>query len=157
MPVLAVSQTGAFPGPLADATMWPQGEGDLGERLERIFRRGLEQFAAVLAVGSDVPHLTPAHIHDALLALKENEAVLGPSPDGGYYLLGLKECSKGLLSDLPWSCCDTLRATEERLRGRGFSIGKVQSLSDIDVAADLNLLRTVECGAATRAWMEARG
>jgi rSAM/selenodomain-associated transferase 1 len=157
MPLLAVSQAGAFPDPISDATMWPQGKGDLGARLERIFRRGLGQFATVLAVGSDVPHLTPAHIKDAVLMLDRNDAVLGPSPDGGYYLLGLKQCPKGLLSDLPWSCCDTLRTTEDRLRSRGFSIGIVQSLSDIDVAADLNVLRSVECGPATRAWMEAHG
>ena len=154
-PVLAISEPGPFPHPLCHAPMWPQGAGDLGAKLERIFRRGLEQFSHVIALGSDVPQLTPAHINDALMALEENDAVLGPSPDGGYYLFGVKRCPQGLLRDLPWSCCDTLRATEDRLRSRGFSIGKVPPLSDIDVGADLNLFRSVECGPATRAWMEA--
>lgn len=153
-PVLAVSQVGPFPGPLSHAPMWAQGEGDLGAKLERIFRRGLEQFAAVIAVGSDIPELTAAHINDAVLALEENDTVLGPSPDGGYYLLGVKRCPEGLLSGLPWSCCNTLRATEDRLRSQGLSVRKLQPLFDIDIAADLNLLRAIDCGPATRAWME---
>ena len=154
VPVLAVSQMRPFPDPFRQAAMWPQGEGDLGAKMERIFRRGLDQFAGVIAVGSDIPQLRAAHIEDAILALKEDDAVLGPSPDGGYYLLGLKRCPKGLLGNLPWSCCETLRATEHRLRSREFSVRKLQPLSDIDVAADLSLLRTANCGPATHAWMD---
>jgi glycosyltransferase A (GT-A) superfamily protein (DUF2064 family) len=153
MPVLATAQVGPFPDPLSRATMWPQGEGDLGAKLERIFRRGLEQFATVIALGSDIPQLTVAHIDNAVLALEETDAVLGPSPDGGYYLLGVKRCPQGLLSDLPWSCGDTLRATEDRLTSQGFSVGKLRPLSDIDIAADLGLLRSLDCGPAARAWM----
>jgi uncharacterized protein len=155
MPVLAASEQGVFPQALRFAPVWLQGEGDLGARMEHIFRRGLEQAPAVIAVGSDVPQLTASHVRDALRELQGADAVIGPSPDGGYYLLGLKRCPEGLLADLSWSCSQTRQETEGRLRSYGFRVATLEELSDVDVLADLAELKNgLPCGSATSAWLE---
>lgn len=66
----------------------PQGQGDLGRRMQRIFDwpgRG-----PIIIVGTDIPAIRPSHIAAAFAALGRSDAVLGPTPDGGYWLVGLK-------------------------------------------------------------------
>lgn len=76
----------------------PQGEGDLGSRLENALRRALAGGKpAAIVIGTDSPDL-PAELLDAArAALKDADAVLGPSADGGFYLIGLRSCPEGLL------------------------------------------------------------
>ena len=100
-PILATTAPGDFPIAISPADVWLQGEGDLGRRIERILTRALLQAPAAIAVGADSPTLTAAHLAAALDALKTNDAVLGPSMDGGFYLLGLRKCRPGLFAALP--------------------------------------------------------
>ena len=139
-PVLAAAEEGHFPELLTGSEIWMQGEGDLGQRMERIFQRGLKTATATLVVGSDAPQLRVTHICDALAQLNRQDAAIGPCPDGGYYLLGLKRCPAGLLAGLPWSTSDARCETEERLRANGFSIGTIDCVADLDVAEDLAAL-----------------
>ena len=153
--VLASAGGGSFPKALSDAVLWQQGDGDLGARLERMLRRGLSQADAAIAVGSDVPQLRAEHIRETVRELEHNEAVLGPSPDGGYYLLGVTRCPSGLLDGIPWSCERTFETTIARLGDHGFSVRTLQPLGDVDVVEDLRILSNgLPCGAATRAWLE---
>jgi uncharacterized protein len=156
--VLAATEQDGFPEVLAGTRVWLQGEGDLGTRMERIFQRGLRDAAAVIAIGADSPQLSPEHIQQALRELEQYDAVIGPSLDGGYYLLGLKRCSDGLLEGLPWSVPETRMATEERLRANLFTIATLEPVPDVDIAEDLlNLISSLEQrrdGApATRRWV----
>jgi uncharacterized protein len=138
-PVLAVDEPEAFRG--RGLPVVAQGEGDLGERLERTLSRALERTPAVLALGSDSPGFPLPLIPQACAALERADAVLGPADDGGFILLGLRRCPPGLLRGLPWSSPDTLRATEARLRARGLSVAKTLRWFDVDAPADLARLR----------------
>lgn len=140
-PVLAT--TGAFPalGWRGAAEVWLQGEGDLGERMERVARRALERADSVLLVGADSPGLPPRLLEQAREALLGADAVLGPSDDGGFYLLGLRRCPEGLLRGLPWSAPTTLAATRARLEERGLAARSIDGWFDVDVPADLERLR----------------
>ncbi len=122
--------------------LWNQGSGDLGARLERVLRRALEQTRYAVALGADTPGLPEKLLESARDALDAGaDAVLGPSEDGGFYLLGLRSCPAGLLSALPWSSADTGAATLEQLRGHGLSVHELTPWFDVDRAEDLERLR----------------
>lgn len=132
--------------------VWLQGEGDLGTRLERILARALQQLPLALALGADSPGLPPGHLAQARAALADVDAVLGPSADGGFYLLGLRRAlPPGALAGLPWSAPDTLLHTEARLRALGLSVALAPPYFDVDTPEDLAHLRTAPLPSATRA------
>ncbi len=124
-----------------------QSTGDLGARLSACFRELLEQAPWVIAVGTDSPGLPQAALHAAMAWLggggSAPRAVLGPSRDGGYYLLGLSAWQKTLLDDLPWSQATTLSATRARLLARGFAVSETEPYFDVDDADDLRHLLSV--------------
>lgn len=125
------------------APVWPQGRGDLGERLERILRRALRETPAALAIGTDTPGLPAALFSEARSALRRADAVLGPCEDGGFYLLGLRRCPRGLLRGLPWSAPDTFERTASRLRERGLTATAISPWFDVDRPRDLDCLRAL--------------
>jgi uncharacterized protein len=123
--------------------IWPQGEGDLGARLERNLRRALTENTRALAVGTDSPGLPVALLVQALAALDTHDAVLGPADDGGFYLLGTRTCPKGLLSGLPWSSGNTGEKTLARLEDRGLTVKLLAPWFDVDREQDLERLRAL--------------
>ncbi|MHB8416822.1 MAG: TIGR04283 family arsenosugar biosynthesis glycosyltransferase [Myxococcales bacterium] len=121
--------------------IWLQGEGDLGQRMERVLRRALEGGDFAAAIGADTPGLPARLLAQAASALGETDAVLGPAEDGGFYLLALRRCPAGLLEGLPWSEAGTLAATRARLEARGLSVRLLEPWFDVDRAEDLVRLR----------------
>jgi rSAM/selenodomain-associated transferase 1 len=144
-PVLATTE--AIPADLSDdlgaIDVVYQGEGDLGRRLESVLRQTLSRAAFALVLGADSPGLPPRVLEQARHALADTaaDAVIGPSEDGGFYLLGLRRCPEGLLADLPWSRSDTCEKTLARLAERGFETAIVEPWFDVDEPADLARLR----------------
>ena len=122
---------------------WLQPEGDLGYRVESILQRALLDAPMAIALGADTPGLSPAVIQGALEQLKGSDAVLGPTDDGGYYLLGLKRCAEGLLRDIRWSHAATLADTIQRLTQCGQSCALAQPWFDLDTAQDLFRARSL--------------
>jgi rSAM/selenodomain-associated transferase 1 len=120
-----------------DVEVWPQGGGDLGERMERVLGRALGDSPAAIAVGTDSPGLPRRFLDAARLHLTVHDAVLGPCDDGGFYLLGLRRCPEGLLRELPWSVATTRAETATRLRAMGLSVAEIAPWFDVDVPADL--------------------
>lgn len=115
----------------------PQGAGDLGDRMGRVFR-SLPP-GPVVIVGADIPGITPAHIDRAFKALGSSDAVFGPAPDGGYWLIGLKRIAAvpdRLFSDVRWSSANALQDTMASLPGK--SIALIDCLQDVDTVADLD-------------------
>lgn len=116
----------------------PQGEGDLGARMERAFA---EAFAAghgpVAIVGSDLPGLSADLLRRALALLEHHDAVVGPAEDGGYYLLALREPCPALFREVPWSTERVLSVTLERLREAGLGAVTLEELRDVDEVEDL--------------------
>ena len=98
----------------------PQIGADLGERMKNSFLQCFsEGFKSVILIGSDCPDLTAGIIEDAFHALKEqNDAVIGPSCDGGYYLIGFNDKSfcPGVFEGMSWGsrsvCADTVNILE---------------------------------------------
>lgn len=121
--------------------VWLQSEGDLGERLEKVLRLALKRRSMVLAIGGDTPNVPAAHLDSARQALATSDAVLGPSLDGGFYLLGLKECPVGLLDGIQWSHSSTLAGTTAKLDQFGMKTALISPWYDVDGHDDLERLR----------------
>jgi len=121
----------------ARATFLPQAEGDLGARLERalveVFARGWE---SVAVIGSDCPALTPAIFSATWQALAAHDAVLGPSLDGGYYLLALRQPCEALFRGIAWSTGAVRAQTLAAAAAAGLRVHELPALADIDTEAD---------------------
>lgn len=111
----------------------PQGGGDLGVRMSRVFRRWPP--GPVVLIGADIPAITAAHIQRAFRALGNADAVFGPARDGGYWLVGLRRGPRlpGIFDDVRWSTKHALADTLANLKGRRVAL--VDTLDDIDDAA----------------------
>ena len=115
---------------------WPQGTGDLGKRMGRIFRDA--EPGPVIIIGADIPDITPRLINRAFQVLGNNDAVFGPAPDGGYWLVGLKRKSatpSTLFERVRWSSEFALADTIATIPD--FSVSYVDTLQDVDTIADL--------------------
>ncbi len=123
--------------------IWPahlprigQGEGDLGTRMARVMRR-LPTGPAII-IGSDTPGATPRRVERAFRLLGRNDAVFGPSPDGGYWLVGLKRSravSVHTFRHVRWSSQHALTDSAASLNCR--RIGFADTLQDVDTVSDL--------------------
>ncbi len=115
-----------------------QGEGDLGERLEHAFREALRRSRKAVVVGTDAPELDGEVVRTAFQALDAADLVVGPSLDGGYYLLGLRRWAPELFRDIPWSTSEVLRTTLRRAEELGLRIVLLDPLRDVDTVEDLH-------------------
>ena len=121
----------------APARYWPQGDGDLGKRMSRMFTRAFEVAGRVVVIGTDTPAVDAGTVERALEALDNADVVLGPSHDGGYYLMGLREPHPELFAGIKWSTGSVLAETMARAGGLGLRPAFLEVESDIDTAADL--------------------
>ena len=119
----------------------PQAGADLGARLENTFRILFQQgYERVAAVSTDSPDLPMQYLADAFARLENAPVVLGPCPDGGYYLIGLSRLIPELFRDMPWSTERVVSETEARARGLGAAVRRLPEWHDVDTAADLDRL-----------------
>jgi rSAM/selenodomain-associated transferase 1 len=119
----------------------PQTGEDLGARLENTFRELFRQgYDHVAAVSTDSPDLPPEYVQEAFTGLDEAPVVLGPCPDGGYYLIGLTTVIPGLFRDMPWSTERLVSETEARAQRVGAGILRLPEWYDVDTATDLDRL-----------------
>ncbi|MCB9760399.1 MAG: TIGR04282 family arsenosugar biosynthesis glycosyltransferase [Alphaproteobacteria bacterium] len=131
-------------------TVIPQVPGDLGARMAAALTPG-----PVLALGTDAPTL-PAALLSRAAALEE-EVVLGPAFDGGYWLIGWRTPRPALLEGVPWSTEAVLAETVLRARARGIPHRLLPFWYDVDTPDALALLRQqlrflpASTAAATRA------
>jgi rSAM/selenodomain-associated transferase 1 len=137
-----------------------RGEG-LGERVENCFRDLFVRGArSVVVVGADSPSLPPSVIADALDALASRaDVALGPTTDGGYYLVGARAVHAELFRDIAWSTDRVFVQTMERAAASGLSVSVLPEWYDVDEPADLDRLRAdvsagARVGARTRRFLE---
>ena len=158
-PILAAAEPGPFAVEVPAERFWLQPHGDLGSRIEHILQRALLIAPGVIALGADSPLLTPAHLEKACDCLHNNDAVLGPAYDRGFYLLAVRDCPSGLLRDICWSSQETCSETEHRIRSYGMTSTCIQPLFDVDTIADLTRLRNeleylpLHVAPETRKWL----
>jgi hypothetical protein len=124
------------------ARWWPrdlprvsQGPGDLGARMAHVFAQA--GTGPALIVGSDIPGITAGRIAAAFGALRGADAVIGPAPDGGYWLVGLRRGPgpRGMFDGVRWSGPHARADTIANLEARGLRVALADELSDVDDAA----------------------
>lgn len=118
---------------------------ELGERMENAFRLLLTRHPYVVIIGTDSPELPPCVVRQAFGRLRSYQAVLGPCPDGGYYLLGLrcdvsdsrlKQVFRGVRWGTGWAMRDSLR----NMTCSGLKCTFLEMIADVDRPADLRKL-----------------
>lgn len=148
------------------ASFLPQRGTDLGARMRHAFDDAFATGAAhVVLVGSDLPSLPPQHVSDAVAALMSPaDVVLGPTEDGGYYLVGVSQGRAGVACEalfgegVPWGTPDVLAVTLVRLRAAGLLVELAPPWFDVDEPGDLaRVAEDAEAAPAPRtcAWIEA--
>lgn len=121
----------------------PQRGGDLGQRmkngLQDAFDRGFQQ---AVIVGSDIPDLPAEVIESALASLNTRDAVVGPSVDGGYYLIGFRHDTflPQAFEGIAWGTETVYKETVTILENRDLAVASLPRWNDIDTAEDLKEL-----------------
>ncbi len=122
------------------ANVWPenvslvdQGPGDLGDRMQRMF--DTLPVGPVAIIGSDIPNIEPADIAQAFHQLGRSDAVFGPAPDGGFWLVGQsrRRTVLKMFEGVRWSSRHALSDTMANLEGQ--SVNLLRQLADVDDAA----------------------
>ncbi|MBI2899739.1 MAG: TIGR04282 family arsenosugar biosynthesis glycosyltransferase [Planctomycetes bacterium] len=120
----------------------PQTGADLGERLAAVCVRMLASRARGAIIGSDLPQLDVATVRKALDALDGCDVSLGPTRDGGYYLIALGR-TWPLFHGIPWSTPRVLATTLLRARSLGLRVHLLDPRRDVDTPEDLAALAEV--------------
>jgi glycosyltransferase A (GT-A) superfamily protein (DUF2064 family) len=110
----------------------------LNQALERVLAAG---HSPAMAFHSDGPTVPAAYLEQAIARLQEADVVLGPSEDGGYYLIGLKQARPELFRDIEWSTERVTAQTLARIHTLGLNGALLPSWYDVDRPADLDRLR----------------
>lgn len=132
--------SGYFPGLQADASVYLQEGKDLGERMRSTFRQRFEEgYGKVVIIGADSPSLPAAYIREAFSSGKD--IVLGPSTDGGYYLIGMAEKLLDVFDGVSWGTDQVLRQTLNRIRQQGATLALLPVWYDVDCPEDLRFLK----------------
>lgn len=114
---------------------------DLGQRMEHALREELKFAKKAMIIGTDTPNLNLDVLNSAFNSLDNHDAVLGPSVDGGYYLIGMNKVIPGLLYNLSWSSENTFSKTMERMLNLSLKVyGSLPVYNDIDTFEDLKSL-----------------
>lgn len=118
----------------------PQEGADFGARLEGALAGAFARSGGpVVVVGTDVPGLAPRHLQAALASLSADDrrVVVGPSPDGGFYLLAAARPLPAL-AGVRWCRRATLRQLRRALAEAGREVVLIEPLADLDRPADLD-------------------
>lgn len=109
---------------------------NLGEKMSNAFRSVLTDHPKVLIVGSDCPQLDLMTMSKAYAALDTHDFVIGPSKDGGYYLLGMKSSEVDIFSDIAWSTSKVLEQTTKKISAANKTYHLLREMSDVDFLSD---------------------
>lgn len=115
---------------------------DLGQRMANAIKTSLGNWAnKVVLIGSDCYELNSGIIEEAFLMLDKHDVVLGPSEDGGYYLIGMKNLHDKLFKDKEWSTENVMLDTIIDCNELGLSHYLLPTLNDVDTEEDLGELK----------------
>jgi rSAM/selenodomain-associated transferase 1 len=133
--------------PAARVGLADQGEGDLGERLARAASRVLDAGDNILLIGTDCPAIDGHKLRAAASALATTDAVIHPTMDGGYALLGLRRFDASLFQGIAWSGPTVAADTISRIEALGWALVTGETLHDIDEPEDLTAAGELPCPA----------
>ncbi len=124
-----------------------QGEGDLGERLQRAFADAFTVgMHRAVCIGSDCPSLSHDLLGEALRRLADHDLVIGPATDGGYYLIGMNQPRPDLFNGVEWGTETVLAQTLARAESLGLRVHQLAELPDVDEPTDLEHWQQVSAG-----------
>jgi rSAM/selenodomain-associated transferase 1 len=121
----------------------PQKGKDLGERMKNSFKEVFTQgYQKAILIGSDSPDLPEKYLHQSIRMLRTKDIVLGPTVDGGYYLIGFQSTtfSAEIFKEIPWSTEHVFQKTITKIQQAQRSIGLLPVWTDIDTLSDLKSL-----------------
>ncbi|HYV90687.1 MAG TPA: TIGR04282 family arsenosugar biosynthesis glycosyltransferase [Chitinophagales bacterium] len=143
---LAVDKAVFYSDEITTGDVWDSGKfqkykqegSDLGKRMLNAFKFAFgKNYRKVVVIGSDCFDLTPKIIKQAFAALPQNNFVIGPTHDGGYYLLGMTALHTTLFKNKRWSSEDIFQDTLIDIRNMNGSYKLLPELTDIDTEEDL--------------------
>jgi len=113
-----------------------QVDGNLGEKLQDAFDVCFKTCNQVVVIGSDCASLHPSHIETAFSFLQKSDTVIGPTYDGGYYLLGMNKYNPSLFQGINWSTETVFDETVSAITENNLTYTTLDKLSDIDYLED---------------------
>ncbi len=114
-----------------------------GERfvnaIQSIYNLGYEN---IITIGNDTPHLTKYHLLESAVQLANNKFVLGPSADGGFYLMGLhkSQFNTDTFLKLPWQSKNLAKSISLLIKTAKIEVSQLEVLHDIDTVEDLKII-----------------
>ena len=113
----------------------------LGDRMGNAFARALAGGAQrVVIFGSDSPTLPAAFVRQAFASLSSTDLVVGPTEDGGYYLIGCRRFDPGLFENVEWSTPRVFAQTQANAERLGYRIAVLPPWFDLDAWKDVERL-----------------
>ncbi len=121
----------------------PQKGDNLGERMRNAFNQSFAEGAKrVVIIGTDSPTLPTSYIQKAFDVLKKVPVVIGPTFDGGYYLLGLSKQNDNIFDDVEWSTSRVFKQTLTRIKSLNMQVYVLPPWYDVDTPEDLEFLKS---------------
>lgn len=133
----------------------PQGNGDPGDRMIHAFNDAFDAGAeAVVVLGVDCPGVSESHLYDAFTALRRADVVIGPSRDGGYYLIGIRRevrfiALPAVFTGIAWGTGYAFGDTLTAVRRLGLSFQITGRLEEVDHPDDLPIWERIRAGMRT--------
>lgn len=116
---------------------------DIGQCLNIVLAHLLRMgYSKAMALNSDGPSLPGEYIRQAVTRLENHDLVFGPSEDGGYYLVGLKETCDQVFTDIDWSTSRVLKQSLKKCERLELQVDLLLPWYDVDTAKDIERLRT---------------
>jgi len=120
------------------ARLLPQKGDDLGTRMSGAMQKAFELgHRRVILAGTDLPTFTRSHLTQAINHLNTHDVVLGPTIDGGYYLIGVRAPVPELFQGIAWSTAGVLEETKKTAAAKGLSVALLPPCRDLDTVEDL--------------------
>ena len=120
---------------------FPQSGADLGEKMYRALRNVRRLgYEAVVLTGADLPDMGKAHLESGFSALEEADMAIGPTSDGGYYLIGMKEPTKAVFRISGYGGASVYENTVAVAKAAGLTVAEAMACDDVDTPADLHSL-----------------
>lgn len=118
-------------------TLQTQSDGDLGQRMNHAINTGLAHYKQVILIGTDCPSLRSTEIHQAIKSLQQDyDAVLAPTEDGGYSLIGLNKPTPDIFQAIDWSTPKVMQQTREKLHKKMLRHYELDQQWDVDTHND---------------------
>lgn len=117
---------------------------DLGKRMANAFKFAFSKgYRKAIIIGSDCFDITPKIIREAYAGLPANNFVIGPTHDGGYYLIGMSAFYAPVFKNKRWSSDEVLHDTLIDIRNINGTYKLLEELTDIDTEADLDSVKKI--------------